>query len=250
MKKTSNDNLNIIIGKDICINDISINVKIKINKEKFKIYGYLGAAKVIWNYSVNIYPVIEGCSDITYRRLAKDYIVETLLQNNISVKEIMLSCKQYNKAGNKIIEIDRNNFIVVSFTGWIKGFVCGEEFVWDVNKYNKAIYVQGNNYRYCDLTDKITQWIINAGYKSINDLIYKLKVNKEGLSEDYYDNLEIIEYTDEVIEYDTNVEDIISKMNTEDIYISKHEDEVVEEVITDDENVNSISSMSLENFLK
>ena len=39
-------------------------------------------------------------------------------------------------------------------------------------------------------------------------------------------------------------------MNTEDIYISKHEDEVVEEVITDDENVNSISSMSLENFLK
>ena len=41
MKKISNDNLNIIIGKDICINDISINVKIKINKEKFKIYGYL-----------------------------------------------------------------------------------------------------------------------------------------------------------------------------------------------------------------
>ena len=33
-------------------------------------------------------------------------------------------------------------------------------------------------------------------------------------------------------------------------WLSKHEDEVVEEVITDDENVNSISSMSLENFLK
>ena len=39
-------------------------------------------------------------------------------------------------------------------------------------------------------------------------------------------------------------------MNTEDIYISKHEDEVIEEIITDDENINSISSMSLENFLK
>ena len=157
---------NIIIGKGICINDKSINTKIKIDNEQFKIYGYLGNAKVIWYY-----------------------------KNNIAVNEFILSCKQYAKDGNIKIEIDKNNFVIASYNGWIKGFVNNNEFVWNTAKYKQAIYVSGCNYKYCDLTDTIIQWIKDAGYEDVNDLIYKLKTTKIKQEEQYIMPDEIVEET-------------------------------------------------------
>ena len=186
---------NIIIGKGICINDKSINTKIKIDNEQFKIYGYIGNAKVIWYYKNNIYPFIKGYNDVFYRRIAKDYIVATLLQNNIAVNEFVLSCKQYAKDGNIKIEIDKNNFVIASYNGWIKGFVNNSEFVWNTAKYKQAIYVSGCDYKYCDLTDTIIQWIKDAGYEDVNDLIYKLKTTKIKQEEQYIMPDEIVEET-------------------------------------------------------
>ena len=186
---------NIIIGKGICINNKSINTKIKIDNEQFKIYGYLGNAKVIWYYKNNIYPFIKGYNDVFYRRIAKDYIIATLLQNNIAVNEFVLSCKQYAKDGNIKIEIDKNNFVIASYNGWIKGFVNNNEFVWNTTKYKQAIYVSGCNYKYCDLTDTIIQWIKDAGYEDVNDLIYKLKTTKIKQEEQYIMPDEIVEET-------------------------------------------------------
>ena len=52
-----------------------------------------------------------------------------------------------------------------------------------------------SNYKYCDLTDTIIQWIKDAGYEDVNDLIYKLKTTKIKQEEQYIMPDEIVEET-------------------------------------------------------
>ena len=76
---------NIIIGKGICINDKSINTKIKIDNEQFKIYGYLGNEKVIWSGHLTSGDTKScGClhDDLSRERLSRHGKSRTRLSKN------------------------------------------------------------------------------------------------------------------------------------------------------------------------
>lgn len=149
-------------------------VQLKIDDENSRIYGYIGKGKFVWQYNLNIYPHVIGNDKVEYRRMAKEYVLDTLITNGISLYKYFCSCKVFNK-DNLIIKSDDENFCIININGFIRGFKDNQQFIWNPLKYKKAVYVrEGDCLLYLDASF-VREWIKESGNGTLEEVLYKLR---------------------------------------------------------------------------
>ena len=170
---------NTIFGRNITIGGITVDTKIKWTKEENKLYGYIGQCKFIWKYSRFQYPKLESGNTTEYRRMAKNFIIESFVQNNIPYSDIL---KTAFKSRDSIVFDEKDGlWFSVYINGYVRGQMDGCNFVWDTKKYKTILFINTNNSIVkgdSNDSSRIMKRIRQEGYHSANELIDAINSKK------------------------------------------------------------------------
>lgn len=169
-------NNNIIIGKNIYVNGVENNIKIKWIEDEYKLCGYIGHCKFIWKYSKYLYPKLEKNNTVNNRRWAKDYIIETFKQNNIDYTEI-IKISRLSK-DSLFFDLKDNLWFSVYINGYVRGEIDGIEFVWDTKKYTNILLIRNGQYIGKMSSRRIIKRLKEEGYNNATELMDAIRTNK------------------------------------------------------------------------
>lgn len=177
---------NIILGKDICTNGVKADVKLKIDYDNYKVYGYINKCKFMWKYSKYLYPRLQVANNLHNRRVALNFVLETLRKNDIDHTDIIKISRL--SEDSLFFDLKDGLWFSVYINGYIRGEIDGTEFVWDTKKYSNILLVEKGQYIKKMKSTRIISRIREEGYHSSVDLQEAIKQNMANLS-----NLQIAE---------------------------------------------------------